>query len=346
MPHPGRERSRSQREGPAQRSSLDEAPAAAQGPVVSVILPTYRRPAGLTRALRGLALQTATFPWEVVVVDNHGGDRAEEIVAQLSHGHPASLRYHVEARPGASHARNRGLGEASGPIVAMIDDDVVPGPGWLVALVTPILEGQADGVAGRVVLDPTVPRPRWLDERVVGRYLTRFELGPVPRELRPDEFAVTANAAFRADLMDRVGRFDPRLGPRGRVQLVSDDVGLSYALMRAGARLLWVPDAVVVHDLPASRLRRRWLLRRAYLQGRSDWIVHRGDLKMRRLNGARVAVTWLLREARQRRNEGLRHPDVRFHLLCDLARTAGRLQQAITWSLSGGQAADVDQNPR
>lgn len=291
---------------------------------ITVIVPTYRRPASLARAMAGLAAQVGAPAYDVVVVDNDSAPHPPPVL-------PGGLVGRVvgEPVPGAAAARNRGLAETHTTLLAMLDDDVVPDPGWLAALAAPVLAGQADLTGGRVVLDPDVTRPRWLAHALEG-YLTALDLGPDPRPLRATETLLTASLLTHTDLLRRAGGFDPALGPRGRRQYVGDDVQVVRDLRAAGARAQWVPDALVVHELPASRLRPGWLLRRAWLQGRSDWRVDRALLSGRRAGGARVAATWLGGELRRRCADGLR-PDVAFHAACDLARTGGALAEAASW---------------
>ena len=276
-----------------------------------------------------MAAQAGAAGAEVVVVDNDPEASAREVVDAAAL--PGPVRYLVERRSGAVHARNAGIAAATGEIVVLLDDNVVPRDGWLQRLVAPILAGTADATGGRVVLDPSVPRPAWFDEPVVGQYLTNFDLGDAPRLLTGDEFVVTASAALRRELLVRIGGFATNLGPRGTTQLVSDDVRLIRDVQNAGGRVAWVPDAVVEHELPASRLRPSWILRRAYLQGRSDWLLDETTLRGRRGNGLAVAASWLAGQLRNRLREGLTRSSVVFHLACDLARTAGRLRQAGQW---------------
>lgn len=296
------------------------------GPAVTVVLPTFRRPRGVARALDALTRQQDAPPYEVVVVDNDPLPHPPVVL-------PAALTARVvrEAEPGAAAARNRGIAEAAAPLLAMLDDDVVPAAGWLAALAAPALDGRADLVGGRVVLDPEVPRPVWLAPSLEG-YLTALDLGPTARVLVEGESLLTASLLTRTALLREIGGFRADLGPRPGRQLVGDDDALVRALRAAGARAVWEPAAVVVHDLPPARLRAGWLLRRAYLQGRSDWRVGRPELGRRRAGGARVAASWLAGELRARRGEGLRS-DVGFHAACDLARTAGALVEAASWRL-------------
>jgi GT2 family glycosyltransferase len=291
---------------------------------ITVVLPTFRRPAALVRALAGLAEQRGAPPYEVLVVDN---DTAPHAPLTLPTG--IAGRVVCEPQSGAAAARNRGIAETATPLLAMLDDDVYPDPGWLAELAAPVLAGRADVTGGRVVLDPDVARPRWMAPGIEG-YLTALDLGVSERPLAAEETLLTASLLTRTELLREVGGFDLRLGPRGSRQLVGDDVALVRALRSHGARTVYVPTSVVVHELPASRLRPSWVLRRAWLQGRSDWRVDRAAMERRRARGARVALAWLGTQLRLRRAEGVRM-SVAFHTACDAARTAGALVEACSW---------------
>ena len=309
----------------------------APSPDVTLLVPTYRRPERLRRLLAAVVLQQAPFSWELLVVDNDAEGSGRCVVEAVQRaGFP--LRYLVEPALGAVHARNRGIREASGRVVAMLDDDVVPRAGWLATVCGPVLDGAAIGVGGPVVLEAALAPPRWFDEGEVGGYLTAHSLGGDRRALTDDEILVTANAAFDRESLQRIGGFDARFGPRGRVQLVADDAHLVRQLMREGGTLLWLPEAVVDHDLPPERLSMRYLLRRAYWQGRSDWLLWGTDHVDRRFGGARVGVTlgasWFSAQWRARRATGIHHPAVAFHLACDLLRLAGLLAQVTRTSLA------------
>ena len=315
----------------------------APSPDVTVLVPTYRRPQRLRRLLAALVEQTAPFDWELLVVDNDPAGSARQVVEGVRPAFDVPIRYVIEGELGAVHARNRGLRETGGRVVAMLDDDVVPRPGWLATVCAPVLDGVASGAGGPVVLDAKVTRPRWFDEAGIGGYLTAHSLGSDQRALAEDEILVTANAAFDRSALHRIGGFDARFGPRGRVQIVADDAHLVRELMRAGGTLLWLPDAVVDHDLPKERLTRRYLLRRAYWQGRSDWLLWGTDHVHRRFGGARVGVTlagsWFRLQWRARRADGLHHLSVAFHLACDVARFTGVLTQVVRTSRASGRVS-------
>lgn len=298
-------------------------------PRLTVILPTYRRPGSLVRTLDGLAAQDPGVDWELVVVDNDDEPGAEVAFRSREEAFGGRARLVRETRRGAAHARNRGIAEARGAVTAMIDDDVVPAADWLGTLVAPILAGRCSGAGGLVLLDPSVDRPPWFDEVAIGGYLARWDLGPHERAVDEKEFFLTANCAFDTAKLRASGGFVSSLGPRGKTPLVNDDAQLVRSVRALGGELRWVPAAVVFHELSDARLNKRYLLRRAYAQGRSDWILERDELSSRKLGGARVATSWLSKEIGRRWKEGVRRPEVRFHLACDLARTGGALREAV-----------------
>ena len=299
----------------------------------TVMIPTFRRPTLLARALAALAIQRDPgVPWDLVVVDNDSPGATQTFEAGTV-SFPVPARLLAEPARGSAHARNRGIAEAEGDVVVMIDDDVVPAEGWLARLLEPIVAGRCDAAGGRVVLDPTVPRPRWFDEERIGGYLSNLDLGPVERELGEREIVLTANAAWRTHLLRATGGFDPMLGPRDGVPIVNDDALLTRKFRVSGGRIRYVPDAIVVHEVPPARLRPLAFLRRAYYFGRSEWMMERDHFEAGRARGARVALVSMIRQLRLRTREGLHRPEVAFHAAVNVVRTAGSVREALSWIL-------------
>ena len=93
-------------------------------PRLSLIVATYNRAEQLLTTLRSVAAQTApTAEWECVVVDNNSTDDTAARFEEFLSAHPGlPLRRVSETRQGLSWARNRGIAETTGDIVAIIDD--------------------------------------------------------------------------------------------------------------------------------------------------------------------------------------------------------------------------------
>ena len=114
-------------------------------PSVSVVIATRHRPNLLDRCLHALHNQSVV-PSGVIVVDNSAGDDATRAVTRVR-----SASYLVEPRRGVSRARNRGAREASSDVVAYLDDDAVPDPGWLAGLLPEFGDPRVAAVTGPIL---------------------------------------------------------------------------------------------------------------------------------------------------------------------------------------------------
>ncbi len=312
-------------------------------PGVTVVVPTCGRDESLARALSGLASQRDPgVAWDVVVVDNEGSPASESRVAAAARTFPVPLHVVRESSRGTSYARNRGIQAATGSVVAFLDDDVVPHGDWLAQLVEPLLAGRCHGVGGRIVLDPATPRPQWYADWM-GGYLAELHLAEAERELRWDEYVLTANAAFCTDALRSMGGFDVDLGPRDGVYLTNEDVDLCRRLMVHAGPMRYVPAAVVVHEMPPTRLRRRYVVRRLYAQGRSAWMLDRGALGDSSVDSF-VELAWprICYLARLARYEGLWKRAVAFRAICEVAQITGMLRQTASAALNALRSRQED----
>ena len=229
------------------------------GPRVLVAVLTYRRTDLLDGLLAQLVVQAVTVHpvAEVLVVDNDPAGSARDAVAAWG---SRGVRYVNEQRPGIAAARNRALTEAAdADALVFIDDDELPSPHWLDALVSAWREWGCAAVAGPVTarfaapLDPWVAGSGAFDRpaRRTGELLPGAGAG----NLLLDMAEVRA-----AGLL-----FDERLGLTG-----GEDTMFTHALVRSGRELRWVAEAAATELQPADRTTRPWVLRRAF-RSASSW---------------------------------------------------------------------------
>jgi succinoglycan biosynthesis protein ExoM len=226
---------------------------------VTLAVLTYRRPGDLAELLPVLSRQAADSPADVdiLVVDNDpaAGARAQ-VAAEPS---SAPLRYAHEPAPGIANARNRALDEATGDLLVFIDDDERPTPTWLASLLTQYRLHRPVAVVGPVVSRYDIPPSPWVQ---AGRFFDRRRL--------PTGTIVTV-AATNNLLLDLAWvrgnglRFDVRFGLSG-----GSDTLFTQQLTARGGRMLWCDEAVVIDVVPAGRLTRDWVLRRAYRVGNAS----------------------------------------------------------------------------
>jgi hypothetical protein len=109
--------------------------------------------------------------------------------------------------------------------------------------------------------------------------------------------------------------------------------------MVIGGSMRYVPDAVVVHEVPDHRLRRRYFLERMYVQGRSEWQLDRGVLEDSFAAGMGMAwhrVAYVMEIARR---EGIWRPRAAFKAVCELVRASGMLREAAGAALASRRGA-------
>ncbi len=139
-------------------------------PCLSAVIPTFGKPDTLELVIRHLERQSlATGAFEVVVVDDGSPDDTPLRLERIAASTPLRLRWVRQENRGVSAARNRGVREARGPIVLLLQDDILSAPD----LLSRHLEGHrlhpetTATVSGRVTWPPGWPRfrpspsPRW-----------------------------------------------------------------------------------------------------------------------------------------------------------------------------------------
>jgi GT2 family glycosyltransferase len=238
---------------------------------VTIVVPTRNRPSQVAACVRALVEHTDA---PVLVVDNHSKRAAAASVAGLE-SLSDRVRVVVEPSVGTSRARNAGLAEAGSEIVAFVDDDVIVEPGWLHALCRPFRDPDVTCVVGRIALEPERARPGWLTPDLESWY-GAVDLGDADRELPPGTWGYGGNFAVRRAAALRAGGFDERIGP-GQRSRYNEDVDL-MARAASTAPLWYAAGARVKHRVGSERLTWRWLLHRAFLQGRSNAIWSRNRI--------------------------------------------------------------------
>jgi len=242
----------------------------------SVVVCTRNRATLLDVALSSLAGQSVDpARFEVLIVDNASTDATPQIVSRWRSAARFECRHIVEDRLGTAHARNRGIAEARGRVVAFLDDDARAESEWLGHLLRVLDEERVCGAGGRITLEWESPRPRWLTEPHLLALLAEFDLGDVPCRVERFPYLVGTNMAFLAELFARVGGFSAELERRSATVIGMEDVEFCHRAVQAAGPLAYEPRAVVHHFVPDHRATLGFLLRRSYADGRSMARFHR-----------------------------------------------------------------------
>ncbi|MEG4203713.1 glycosyltransferase [Microcoleus sp. Pol7_A1] len=225
-------------------------------PSLTVAICTKDRPENLARCLQYLLkLQTPIagekLGFEVLVIDNAPSDeRTKELVDSLP-----GVRYAREPKPGLDFARNRALQEATGELLAFLDDDVTPDRQWLNGLMEAWAENpDAGGFTGLVLPYELVTEAQILFESRGGfrRGFEKIRYGQILpyNPLYPcgaGIFGAGCNMAFRRDVLLKLGGFDDALDT-GAPLPGGGDLDIFYRVVRAGYLLVYEPRYLVFHQ--------------------------------------------------------------------------------------------------
>ncbi|HEX2915915.1 MAG TPA: glycosyltransferase [Chloroflexia bacterium] len=207
--------------------------------LISVVVPTCKRPHLLKRCLDALLAQTLDrFLYEIVVADDAGCEVTRKIVECLSGqttGKGPRLSYFaVNERHGPAAARNVGWRAARGEFIAFTDDDCIPDSRWLQAGLEAFGEDEEIlGVSGKVII-PLPPVPTDYEYNYNGLSQSQF---------------VTASCFYRRRFLEKVGGFDEQFELPWR-----EDSDLFFRLLKLGeGKVVRAPEALVVHPVPPGK---------------------------------------------------------------------------------------------
>jgi GT2 family glycosyltransferase len=283
---------------------------------LSIVIATHARPESLARLIASLAPQLRAGEHELFVAEN-GTPSPASIDRSSCKIDPEIIHLH-ETRPGKCRVQNRAIAAARGENIACLDDDLAVADGYVVAVESffsahpefAAMKGRIlpaeDPIAKAGTMAPYLDLP--IADHGDGAIEVRGVLG--------------ANMAFRAAALRQVGPFDERLGPGAAGH--EEETEISQRLRGAGLRIGYAPQALVWHEVDASRADRERFIRIARERGYCRMLHERHSvyeiwtkelLASLRLTIARAIGAPIERLAREERrlgiargmHDGLRH---------------------------------------
>lgn len=212
-------------------------------PRASIIVPVYNQVAHTLTCLRALAEHPPLAACEILVVDDGSSDQTQEWMAQV-----AGLHFHRRAQNGGFIAAcNDGAARARGEVLVFLNNDTVPQPGWLDALLDTFDNLPDAGLVGAQLVYPDGRLQEAggvvFSDGSAWNY-GRFESPEDPRyaSLRDADYCSGAAIAIPRKLFESLNGFDTRYAPA-----YYEDTDLAFSVRAAGKRVLYQPAARVVH---------------------------------------------------------------------------------------------------
>jgi len=199
-------------------------------PFVSVIVPVYNDERRIGECIKSLLDQT--YPrdrYEIFIVDNGSTDGTRKVVQK----YPVTLLVEDEILSSYA-ARNKGIQNAKGEILAFTDSDVKVSNSWLQNGIKSMSESGADYVGSRVELyNPRDNVTYWDLHSMIGVF-------PVKENIEQSNFTPTCNLFVGKSVIRKIGMFDPRLVSAG-------DFEFGQRVKDAGFKQAYAENAVIYH---------------------------------------------------------------------------------------------------
>ncbi len=206
---------------------------------------------------------------EVLAVDNNSDDDTKDVVNEFIR-QDSRIKYVFEDKSGLSYARNRGISEAKGKIIAFTDDDVIFDKDWGQNLINTFRDNpEVWSVGGKTI--PVFPegKPLWINEDILGMY-GDIQMGDETKIMEFPYHPYGCNMAFRREIFNKVGMFNTELGRKKKNLLSNEEHDFFYRIAKDELKVVYSPHVIVKHKIPASRTQKKWILKRNYWQGISN----------------------------------------------------------------------------
>ena len=200
----------------------------------SIIIPTFNGGSRIGYCLDSLISQTAGRDVEILVVDDGSTDNTADVARSYS------VRVITQANAGPASARNRGALEAKGKILLFTDDDCVPMPDWLNAMLAPFNDPEVVGAKGVYRTRQKSLAARFVQIEYEDKYRLMAGLPGI-------DFIDTYSAGFRRDRFLEMTGYDTSFPVA-----CAEDVELSYRMSARGWKMVFVPGAIVYHTHPGT----------------------------------------------------------------------------------------------
>lgn len=242
--------------------------------MISVIICTYNRERYIYNVLQSIAEgNLSKESYEIVLVDNNSSDNTKGECDRFMADYPEiRLHYCIEPNQGLSYARNCGIRESKGDVLAYVDDDALVNKEYL-STYADFFERNPQAVAAGGPILPEYDgcdEPEWMSHYTRQLVTGKLWLGEKEREFPGDAFPGGGNAAYRKSVFDAIGLFNVELGRKGNSLIGAEEKDLFDKMTTRGMKFYYLPTAILYHLIPPKKLTKDYFNRLTYGIGVSE----------------------------------------------------------------------------
>ena len=241
--------------------------------MISVILCTYNRDKYIYNVLKSVAENDYPHDqYEIVLVNNNSTDGTENECRRFQADYPdIRFRYFLETNQGLSYARNCGIRNAQGDLLAYVDDDATVNPEYL-RTYSDFFTHHPEAVAAGGPILPVyeTEEPEWMTHYTRQLITGKLFLGNNQREFPRGAFPGGGNACYRKSVFDTVGLFNVELGRKGNSLIGAEEKDLFDKMTTHSMHFFYLPNAILYHIIPPHKLTQDYFDRLTYSIGVSE----------------------------------------------------------------------------
>ncbi|MFA4932977.1 MAG: glycosyltransferase [Candidatus Omnitrophota bacterium] len=238
-------------------------------PLISVIIGTYNRCRIITDTLQSLSSQEGNIATEIIIVDNNSRDETKKVIMSFEKKFKGRLKYVFEKRQGLSFARNTGVNQSRGEIIAFTDDDVILSPQWLLHIKNGFINHKCCALGGKILPVWEKTPPYWLTKELWYQ-LALLDLGDECRWMKESNTGLFgANLAVKKRIFEEGFNFDTSLGVCGKKKLLGEDIQLFFWLLDNNKKIIYDPKILVWHKISKERLTPQYFMKWRFYAGQS-----------------------------------------------------------------------------
>lgn len=241
--------------------------------LISVIVCTYNREKYIGNLLDSLAANTLPVgDYEILLIDNNCTDRTPQVCEAFRQQHPdLQFRYLQEREQGLSAARNKGIQEARGEVLVYVDDDALVDKDYLTTYAEFFISHPHIQAAGGPILPLyETQEPEWMSPYTKALLTAYMYYGDKVRRYPHNKFPGGGNAAYRREVFEQVGKFNTALGRKGISLMGAEEKDIFDKMRAMGMSFYYLPNAVLHHIIPQTKLERDYFDRLTLQIGQSE----------------------------------------------------------------------------
>jgi len=219
---------------------IDNHSTSIETPTISIITPTFNRAEELEPLIKSIQNQSLDHQkFEMIIVDDGSIDTTEEIIREWKNKVDFNLRYVSQENKGPGAARNLGMSVATGDLFLFIDSDCEAKEDWVEQIYETYQTDKFDACGGPdASKDDFTPLQRAIDFSMTSFFTTGGMRGHSNKPFAKF-YPRSHNMGITKSIYKKVGGF-------GKLRH-GQDIELSHRIINSGAKVSYIPDAVVYH---------------------------------------------------------------------------------------------------